>query len=93
MTDLWDCASQSSSSPLRFPVARHASTSSSSSGSQTTRDKLRARPFLVLVGVMPVFTFILGVWQIKRLQWKVDLIDQLDQKLHQPPVRLPAKIE
>lgn len=42
---------------------------------------------------MPVFTFFLGAWQIKRLQWKVDLIDQLDQKLHQPPVRLPAKIE
>ncbi|GAA5986990.1 hypothetical protein JCM10908_000982 [Rhodotorula pacifica] len=79
--------------PLRFPYARHASTSSSSGGSQTTRDKLRARPFLILVGVMPVFTFILGAWQIKRLQWKVDLIDQLDQKLHQPPVRLPAKID
>ncbi|BGP47345.1 surf-like protein [Rhodotorula kratochvilovae] len=42
---------------------------------------------------MPVFTFGLGCWQIKRLQWKLDLINQLDEKLHQDPVRLPARID
>jgi len=42
---------------------------------------------------MPIFTFGLGAWQIKRLQWKVDLIEQLDKKLHQQPVGLPARIE
>ncbi|BGP15259.1 surf-like protein [Rhodosporidiobolus nylandii] len=80
----------SSASPFS---ARHASSSSSSHVSQTARDKLRARPFLLLVGLMPVFTLGLGIWQVKRLQWKVDLIDQLDSKLHQAPVRLPARID
>ncbi|TNY18406.1 SURF-family protein [Rhodotorula diobovata] len=61
--------------------------------SQTARDRLRARPFLLLVGLMPIFTFGLGCWQVKRLQWKLDLIDQLDRKLHQDPVRLPARID
>ncbi|GAA6053850.1 hypothetical protein JCM3770_004748 [Rhodotorula araucariae] len=70
---------------------RHAS--SSAPFSQTTRDRLRGRPFLLLVGIMPVFTFGLGCWQIKRLQWKLDLINQLDEKLHQDPVRLPARID
>ncbi|GAA5954883.1 hypothetical protein JCM21900_004976 [Sporobolomyces salmonicolor] len=87
------------SSPNPFPTrlslapssARHAS--SSAHLSQSAKDKLRARPFLILVGIMPVFTFVLGVWQVKRLQWKVDLIDQLDRKLHQDPVRLPARID
>ncbi|GAA5975185.1 hypothetical protein JCM11641_004385 [Rhodosporidiobolus odoratus] len=78
--------------PVLSPFVRHASTSSSTI-SQTARDKLRARPFLLLVGLMPLFTLGLGAWQVKRLQWKVDLIDQLDSKLHQPPVRLPAKID
>ncbi|GAA5892681.1 cytochrome oxidase assembly protein SHY1 [Sporobolomyces salmoneus] len=72
--------------------ARHASTSTSHL-SQSARDKIRARPFLLLVGLMPIFTFGLGAWQIKRLKWKVDLIDQLDKKLHQEPVGLPARID
>ncbi|GJN89614.1 hypothetical protein Rhopal_002601-T1 [Rhodotorula paludigena] len=42
---------------------------------------------------MPLFTLGLGIWQVKRLQWKVDLIEQLDKKLHQDPVRLPARID
>ncbi|GAA6012031.1 hypothetical protein JCM10207_005103 [Rhodosporidiobolus poonsookiae] len=77
--------------PSFFPSARHAS--STSHLSQSARDKLRARPFLILVGIMPIFTFGLGWWQIKRLNWKVDLIEQLDAKLHQDPVRLPARID
>ncbi|GAA5937500.1 cytochrome oxidase assembly protein SHY1 [Sporobolomyces koalae] len=72
--------------------SRHAS-SSAAHISQSARDKIRARPFLILVGLMPIFTFGLGAWQIKRLQWKVDLIDQLDKKLHQAPVGLPARID
>ncbi|GAA5975168.1 hypothetical protein JCM5350_000166 [Sporobolomyces pararoseus] len=78
------------SSQLSLP--RHASTSTAHV-SQSARDKIRARPFLLLVGLMPIFTFGLGAWQIKRLKWKVDLIDQLDKKLHQEPVGLPARID
>ncbi|GAA6010015.1 hypothetical protein JCM11491_005830 [Sporobolomyces phaffii] len=75
-----------------FAHPRHAS-SSAAHVSQSARDKIRARPFLLLVGLMPIFTFGLGTWQIKRLNWKVDLIDQLDKKLHQEPVGLPARID
>ncbi|GAA6061156.1 hypothetical protein JCM10212_005742 [Sporobolomyces blumeae] len=87
---------RSSQPPLRTgPSVRHASSTSPARPhlSQSARDKIRARPYLVLVALMPVFTFALGAWQIKRLKWKVDLIDQLDNKLHQPPVGLPAKID
>lgn len=42
---------------------------------------------------MPIFTFGLGTWQIQRLQWKLDMIEQLENKLHKEPVRLPANIE
>ncbi|GAA5902295.1 hypothetical protein JCM6882_000494 [Rhodosporidiobolus microsporus] len=74
-----------------FPSARHAS--STPHISQSARDKIRGRPFMLLVGLMPIFTFGLGVWQLKRLNWKLDLIDQLETKLHQDPVRLPARID
>lgn len=42
---------------------------------------------------MPILTFGLGTWQVKRLNWKMNLIDELDEKLAKPPMRLPAKID
>jgi surfeit locus 1 family protein len=42
---------------------------------------------------MPIVTFGLGSWQVQRLRWKLDMIDQLEAKLHQDTVRLPARIE
>lgn len=38
-------------------------------------------------------TFGLGTWQVKRLQWKVNLIEELDHKLSKPAMRLPVNIE
>ncbi|TFK77331.1 mitochondrial protein required for respiration [Pluteus cervinus] len=49
-------------------------------------------PTMVLIGIMPVFTFALGTWQLHRLKWKVALIDELEEKLQLPPLRLPNKI-
>lgn len=42
---------------------------------------------------MPVLTLGLGVWQIKRLRWKLDLIDELESKLRREPLTLPKNIE
>lgn len=42
---------------------------------------------------MPIVCFGLGTWQVRRLQWKLDMIDQLEEKLNQDTVRLPARIE
>lgn len=47
----------------------------------------------VLLGVIPIFTFGLGVWQIKRLQWKVALIDDLEEKLSRDEMALPRRIK
>ncbi|KAH9982867.1 SURF1-domain-containing protein [Lactifluus volemus] len=49
-------------------------------------------PSLVTLGLIPVLTFALGTWQIQRLKWKVDLIDQLSEKLQRDPVPLPRKV-
>jgi len=48
---------------------------------------------MILVGIMPIFTFALGTWQLQRLKWKVNLIDELEEKLELPPLSLPSKIK
>jgi len=49
-------------------------------------------PTMVLLGIMPIFTFALGTWQLKRLKWKINLIDELEEKLHSQPLQLPPSI-
>ncbi|KZP25442.1 SURF1-domain-containing protein [Athelia psychrophila] len=44
------------------------------------------------MGFMPIFTFALGTWQLKRLQWKVNLIDELREKLEREPINLPHHV-
>lgn len=48
---------------------------------------------MVVVGIIPFFTFALGTWQLKRLKWKINLIDELEEKLQLPPLTLPSKIK
>jgi surfeit locus 1 family protein len=48
---------------------------------------------MVIVGIVPFFTFGLGTWQLKRLKWKIDLIDELEEKLELPPLNFPSKIK
>lgn len=48
---------------------------------------------MLLIGFMPFFTFALGTWQLQRLQWKVALIDELEEKLQLQPLSLPPKIK
>lgn len=47
---------------------------------------------MVLVGIIPIFTFVLGTWQVQRLQWKIALIDDLKEKLEREPMSLPSQI-
>lgn len=42
---------------------------------------------------MPIFTFSLGTWQLQRLQWKVNLIDELREKLEREPISLPQRVK
>jgi surfeit locus 1 family protein len=50
-------------------------------------------PTMLLVGFVPVLCFGLGLWQIQRLQWKVDLIDELQEKLEREPLVLPPRLK
>jgi surfeit locus 1 family protein len=56
------------------------------------RQRSRAlRVILVLAaGVMFAGFFALGTWQIFRLQWKLALIERVDQRLHAAPVAAPS---
>ncbi|KAH7106947.1 SURF1 family-domain-containing protein [Auriculariales sp. MPI-PUGE-AT-0066] len=46
----------------------------------------------LVLGFIPVFTFGLGVWQIRRLKWKVALIEEVDEKLGREPIPLPPRV-
>ncbi|KAJ7225268.1 SURF1 family-domain-containing protein [Mycena pura] len=49
-------------------------------------------PTMILLGFVPIFTLALGTWQLQRLQWKVALIDELEEKLQLQPLSLPKRI-
>ncbi|KIM70188.1 hypothetical protein SCLCIDRAFT_1160851 [Scleroderma citrinum Foug A] len=49
-------------------------------------------PTILLLGFIPIFTFALGTWQLQRLQWKISLIDELEEKLERDPIRLPRRV-
>ncbi|KAF7307065.1 SURF1-like protein [Mycena indigotica] len=49
-------------------------------------------PTMVLLGFVPIFTLGLGTWQLQRLQWKVALIDELEEKLQLQAIALPKRI-
>lgn len=47
-----------------------------------------------LMIAMPVISFFLGCWQVKRLRWKVDLITKAEHALAEPPLDgLPTVID
>lgn len=50
-------------------------------------------PTILLLGFIPIFTFALGTWQLQRLQWKISLIDELEEKLERDPIRLPRRVK
>lgn len=60
---------------------------------QTTARK-GIRPAAVVVIMMTVILtgllLALGTWQVKRLSWKLDLIQQVEQRAHAAPVDAPA---
>lgn len=61
----------------------------------TYRLRRRSRfggPALLLMAI-PTFTFGLGIWQLRRLKWKLALIDEIDDKLAREPMELPPRIK
>ena len=49
---------------------------------------------LGLMVAMPIVTFYLGCWQVRRLHWKVDLIAKCEDSLAEPPIEdLPPNLD
>lgn len=48
-----------------------------------------SRVFIGLLCLMPIISFGLGTWQVKRLRWKTDLISEAEDRLILPPLSLP----
>jgi hypothetical protein len=48
---------------------------------------------LIFLAAVPLFCAYLGWWQIGRLKWKLELIDDLEMNLIRAPIRLPDVLE
>ena len=42
---------------------------------------------------MPITAFLLGTWQVKRLEWKTNLITKFEDRILKPPLPLPPMID
>ncbi len=50
-----------------------------------------SRLFLALLGLLGVLVFLgLGIWQLERRVWKLDLIARVDQRIHAPAADAPG---
>lgn len=79
-------ASSFGSSPLP------STASSSGTGGSRFRSQL-AKPTTIVLIFVPILCGFLGVWQVKRLRWKVALIDEVERNLHKEPMVLPGNIK
>lgn len=62
----------------------------------TSRNKRRFRPTLwATLAVVPMLAVLigLGVWQLQRLEWKNDLIEEMRGRMEAAPIELPQPIE
>lgn len=61
----------------------------------STPQKKKSRFFLGFMAVLGALFFALflslGIWQVERLQWKLDLIARVDARVHADPVAAPGK--
>ncbi|GME66517.1 Surfeit locus 1 [Neofusicoccum parvum] len=60
---------------------------------QLVKTGRRHGPGLIILALIPITAFALGTWQVQRLGWKTDLIARLEDRLVQPPLPLPPRID
>ncbi|KAK4102149.1 SURF1-domain-containing protein [Parathielavia hyrcaniae] len=60
---------------------------------ELVRTGRRHGPGLIILAIIPVTAFLLGTWQVKRLQWKTDLIAKCEDRLVRAPLPLPARVD
>ncbi|ESO01639.1 hypothetical protein HELRODRAFT_192218 [Helobdella robusta] len=54
------------------------------------KDKKDVRAMGYVLLVIPVSALMLGIWQIRRRKWKLELIEEMESKVNHPPVPLPS---
>ena len=58
-----------------------------------TRGRGKRRLFVALCFGLTVLFTGLGIWQVQRLFWKLDLIERVDARVHAAPTAIPASRE
>lgn len=53
----------------------------------------RHGPGLIILAIIPVTAFFLGSWQVKRLEWKTELISKCEDRIVRQPLPLPPRID
>lgn len=52
------------------------------------------RPLLIGLALLAAAGFLaLGIWQVERLAWKLDLIARVEARIHAPPAPLPDRVQ
>ncbi|MDP1977378.1 SURF1 family protein [Undibacterium sp.] len=59
-------------------------------GQPSHRSRLFRLGFTACMAVIFAGFFSLGTWQVLRLQWKLDLIERVEQRVHAAPVPIPG---
>ncbi|KAF9508249.1 hypothetical protein BS47DRAFT_1350563 [Hydnum rufescens UP504] len=81
------------SSPLKQGYGWHHDHHPHYSGPEGKREnRFLAKLPIFFLGCMPIVCAGLGTWQIQRLQWKVNLIEDLHDKLSRDPMSLPRNV-
>ncbi|KAI0509244.1 SURF1 family-domain-containing protein [Xylaria bambusicola] len=53
----------------------------------------RHGPGLIVLALIPITALVLGTWQVQRLGWKTELIARFEDRLVQPPLPLPPRVD
>ncbi|KAI0913111.1 SURF1 family-domain-containing protein [Ustulina deusta] len=53
----------------------------------------RHGPGLIVLALIPVTALALGTWQVQRLGWKTELMARFEDRLVQPPLPLPPRVD
>ncbi|KAI8627861.1 SURF1 family protein [Xylariaceae sp. FL1651] len=53
----------------------------------------RHGPGLIILALIPITAFALGTWQVQRLGWKSELVARFEDRLVQPPLPLPPRVD
>ncbi|KAI1337128.1 SURF1 family-domain-containing protein [Xylariaceae sp. FL0016] len=53
----------------------------------------RHGPGLIILAIIPITALVLGTWQVQRLGWKTELIARFEDRLVQPPLPLPPRVD